>query len=171
MSRVVARAREILLPQLGAGFRRASRSTLVTSTAVGLAMSVSCQRYVPIELQPKAVGTNIRVSLNEGAASTSFAPIGSRIHQAEGKLLLATDSTLAIGVSAVMRTNGIEDAWNGDTVVFERSQVVDVEQRRISRSRTLLSLAALVAGGILAHQSLNHGDRVVVGQPPPQGGN
>jgi hypothetical protein len=132
---------------------------------------VACQRYVPIELAPKAVGKDVRLSLNESAAATSFARIGSRIQQAEGRLLAANDSTLAIGVSAVTRTNGIEDSWNGDTVVFHRSQVLDVEQRKISRSRTFLSLGVLVAAGILAHQSLNHGERVVVGQPPPHGGN
>ncbi|HJP59544.1 MAG TPA: hypothetical protein VJ865_06080 [Gemmatimonadaceae bacterium] len=117
------------------------------------------------------IGRDVRVSLNGDAAATSFQRIGSRISEVQGRLLFATDSTLAIGVSAVKRTNGVEDGWNGDTVVLERAQVVDMEQRRISRSRTFLTLAALVAGGILAHQGLSRGDHVIVGQPPPRGGN
>jgi hypothetical protein len=137
---------------------------------VALLPCVACQRYVPLELAP-AAGKDVRVSLNEAAATTSFAPIGSRIRQAEGRVLTTTDSTLAIGVTGVRRTNGLEDGWNGDTVVFHRSEIRGVEQRRISRSRTFLSLGALLIGGIVAHEGLKGGDRVVVGQPPPHGGN
>lgn len=155
----------------GKGFRRAWRPMLAQPVVALLLVSSACQRYVPLELTPRALGSDVRLNLSESAATTSFARIGSRIQQAEGRLLYASDSTLAIGVSAVTRTNGVEDAWSGDTVVFQRSQVIDVEQRKISRSRTLLSLGVLVAGGILAHQSLNHGDRVITGQPPPHGGN
>ena len=152
-----------------AGFYPVVRS-VVFGTSV-LLLGVACQRYVPLELTPVPVGKDVRVSLSDNAATTSFAQIGSRISQAEGRVIFATDSTLAIGVSAVKRTNGIEDGWNGDTVVFQRAQVVGVEQRRISRSRTFLTLSVLVAGGIVAHARLQRGDRVVVGQPPPHGGN
>lgn len=137
---------------------------------VALLPFAACQRYVPLELAP-AVGKDVRVSLNDGAATTSFASIGSRIRQAEGRVLTTTDSTLAIGVTGVKRINGLEDGWNGDTVVFRRSEIRGVEQRRISRSRTFLSLGALLIGGIVAHEGLKGGNKVVVGNPPPRGGN
>ena len=171
VSSVVERFGGILFPDGGTGFHRAVRAGMRKCIVAALLACVACQRYVPIELAPKVVGKDVRLSLNESGAAASFARIGSRIQQAEGRLLAANDSTLAIGVSAVTRTNGVEDAWNGDTVVFQRSQVVDVEQRKISRSRTLLSLGIVAVAGILAHQSLNHGDRVIVGGPPPHGGN
>ena len=136
-----------------------------------LVACVACQRYVPLDMTPAPVGSSVRISLSDNAAATSFRQVGSGVSQAEGRVIFATDSTLAIGVSAVKRTNGIEDGWNGDTVVFRRAQVVGVEQRKISRSRTFLTLGAVVVGGIIAHQGLSHGDRVVVGQPPPHGGN
>ena len=152
-----------------AGFSRASR--LAGKWALLVLPCMACQRYVPLSLTPPPVGRDVRVSLNDDAAATSFARVGARVSQAEGRLLFATDSTLAIGVSAVKRTNGIEDDWSGDTVVFRRAQVAGVEQRRISRSRTFLTLGALLAAGIVAHQRLQRGDQVVVGQPPPHGGN
>ena len=131
----------------------------------------ACQKYVPVDIAPPAVGSEVRVSLNEAAASNSFERIGSRVRQAEGKLVGATDSTLALGVTDVTRANGLEDSWNGDTVVFHRFQIASVERRQISRSRTLLSLGALVVGGIVAHAGLRGGDGPVVGQPKPGGGN
>ena len=132
---------------------------------------LACQRYVPADLTPPARGSDLRISLSADAGSNSFERIGSRVSQAEGRLLGATDSTLALSVTDVTRTNGLEDAWSGDTVVFHRFQIVSVERRQISRSRTLLSLGALVVGGIVAHAGLRGGETHVVGQPPPGGGN
>ena len=136
--------------------------------AIGLVMlttCVACQKYVALDVAPPAVGSDVRVSLNTDAASNSFERIGSRVRQAEGRLVGATDSTLAVGVTGVTRSNGLEDDWNGDTVVFRRMQIVAVEQRQLSRSRTLLSLGALIVGGIVAHAGLKAGDGPVAGQP------
>ena len=136
-----------------------------------LMVCVGCQRYVALDVAPPRVGSEVRVSLNETAASTSFASIGSRVHQAEGRLLGVSDSTLAIGVTGVMRANGLEDGWSGDTVVFRRSQIAGVEQRQVSRSRTLLSVGAFVVGALVAHAGLKGGESTVVGGPKPGGGN
>jgi hypothetical protein len=130
-----------------------------------------CQKYVVLDRTPPALGSDVRVSLNDDAAAISFARIGSRVHLAEGKLLGATDSTLALGVTGVTRANGLEDGWSGDTVVFRRSEIAGVEQRRVSTSRTLLSLGAFVVGGIIAHAGLKGGESTVVGGPKPSGGN
>jgi hypothetical protein len=46
-----------------------------------------------------------------------------------------------------------------------------VEERRISTSRTLLSLGGLVIGGIVAHAGLRGGTSTGAGQPPSGGGN
>jgi len=146
----------------------------MTIKSLGLAMLLSClacQRYVALDLVPPAVGSGVRVSLNADAASTSFERIGSRVRQAEGTLLGATDSTFAIRVTGITRANGVEEGWGGDTVVFRRSQVTGVEQRQVSKSRTLLSLGAFVVGGLVAHAGLRGGDGPVVGQPRPGGGN
>ncbi|HYS70667.1 MAG TPA: hypothetical protein VEM14_10535 [Gemmatimonadaceae bacterium] len=131
---------------------------------------LACQRYVPADLTPPARGSEVRVSLNADAASNSFERIGSRVSQAEGRLLGATDSTLALSVTGVTRANGLEDVWNGDTVVFHRFQIATVERRQVSRSRTLLSLGALVVGGIVAHAGLRGGDAPVIGHPTPGDG-
>ena len=137
----------------------------------GLLACLGCQRYVTLDVAPPRVGSEVRVSLNEAAAATSFASIGSRVQQAEGKLLGATDSTLAIGVTEVRRANGLEDGWNGDTVVFRRSQIAGLEQRQVSRSRTLLSVGAFAVGALVAHAGLKGGESTVVGGPKPGGGN
>jgi len=145
----------------------------VSGTVRALALllpCLACQRYVPVEITPPALGSDVRVSLTADAASSSFERIGSRVSQAEGRLLGATDSTLALGVTGVTRANGLEDAWNGDTVVFHRFQIATVERRQISRSRTLLSLGALVVGGLVAHAGLRGGDGPVIGHPTPGGG-
>ena len=137
---------------------------------VALLACFACQRYVALDVAPSLVGSDVRVSLNSEAAGVSFSRIGSRVRQAEGRVLSASDSTLAIGVTGVTRLGGFQDSWGGDTVVFHRSEIVEVERREVSRSRTLLSVGAFVVGGILAHTRLTGGGGTVTGQPPPGGG-
>ncbi|MGH7652959.1 MAG: hypothetical protein ACREMS_14110 [Gemmatimonadaceae bacterium] len=136
-----------------------------------LATCVSCQRYVALDAAPVSVGTDVRVNLDADAAGISFSRIGSRVQQVEGRVVGMSDSSLAIGVTTVTRLNGLEDAWSGDTVVFQRSQIQGVEEKRISASRTLLSVGGLVVGGIVAHAGLRGGTSTVAGQPPGGGGN
>jgi hypothetical protein len=93
------------------------------------------------------------------------------VQQVEGRVVGVSDSTLAIGVTAVTRVNGLEDGWGGDTVVFRRSEIQGVEEKRISTSRTLLSVGGVVVGGFLAHAGLRGGAGTGAGQPPTGGGN
>ncbi|HZE09220.1 MAG TPA: hypothetical protein VE110_10755 [Gemmatimonadaceae bacterium] len=136
-----------------------------------LVSGVACQRYVALEAAPASVGTDVRVKLDADAAATSFSRIGSRVQQVEGRVVGVSDSTLAIGVTAVTRVNGLEDGWGGDTVVFRRSEIQGVEEKRISTSRTLLSVGGVVVGGFLAHAGLRGGAGTGAGQPPTGGGN
>jgi hypothetical protein len=131
----------------------------------------ACQRYVDSSVSPSIVGSDVRVSLNDEAAGVSFSHIGSRVQQAQGKVLRADDSSLAIGVTGVSRLGGLQDSWGGDTVVFRRSEIQGVQRRQLSKSRTLLSVGALIVGGIIAHSKLQGDQRIIVGQPPPGGGN
>jgi hypothetical protein len=141
------------------------------SAFVALIGCLGCQEYVTLGVAPSMLGSDVRVSVDPNASAVSFSAIGSHVKRAEGKVLRQTDSTLTIGVTEVTRLNGLEDAWQGDTVDFARSNIVGVEQRRVSTPRTLLSLGSLVAGGILAHSGLQGSRNVIVGQPPPGGGN
>ena len=112
----------------------------------------------------------MRVSLDPVAGAVTFDHIGSRVRQAEGRILSANDSTLKIGVTDVTRVDGIEDKWRGDTVVFHRSEILGVERKQVSTSRTLLSLGAFIAGTIVAHAGPRGGGAAGNRQPPPGGG-
>jgi hypothetical protein len=136
-----------------------------------LTACVSCQRYVALGAAPATVGTDVRVNLTADAAEISFPRIGSRVQQVEGRVVAVSDSNLAIDVTGVTRLNGLEDAWRGDTVVFERAEIRGVEEKRMSTSRTLLSVGGLVIGGIVAHAGLRGGAGTGAGQPPVGRGN
>jgi hypothetical protein len=138
---------------------------------VGLLACIACQRYVESDVAPSIVGSDVRVSLNDEASRIAFSSIGSRVQQAEGRVVRADDSSLAIGVTGVTRLGGLQDAWGGDTVVFNRSEIVGVQKKQLSRTRTFLSVGAFVVGAILAHSQLAGGSKTVVGEPRPGGGN
>jgi hypothetical protein len=132
---------------------------------------VACQRYVESDVAPSIVGSDVRVSLNPEASGVSFSSIGSRVQEAEGRVVRASDSSLAIGVTAVTRLGGLQDSWAGDTVVFHRSEIVGIQRKQLSRSRTFLSVGAFVVGAIIAHSQLSGGSKTGVAIPRPGGGN
>jgi hypothetical protein len=136
-----------------------------------LAACCACQSYVPLDLAPSVAGGDVRLSLAPGSDAVAFPHIGARVRQAEGRLLSANDSTLVVGVRNVVRTNGLEDAWAGDTVVFRRSEIQSVDRKELSTSRTFLSVGAFVVGGFLAHAGLKGGGSTGSGNPTQGGGN
>lgn len=137
----------------------------------GLLTCFACQSYVALDVAPSLVGSDVRVNLDGDAAAVTFSRIGSRVRQAEGRVLAESDSTLSIGVTGVTRLGGFEDSWAGDTVVFQRSEITGVEKKEVSKSRTLLSVAAFVVGGILAHGQLQGGEGGAGSQTRGGGGN
>ena len=68
----------------------------------------------------------------------------------DGAVLAKTDTTLVLGV------NGVEYfdlptrvRWDGERVLLSRSFINEVRERRLSKSRTWLTIAGVVVGGIL----------------------
>ena len=77
--------------------------------------------------------------------------VGAGAQRLEGRLLSATDSTLSFALTSVRYIdNPSAVRWTGETVTIARDVVVDVSERRLSRSRSWLAggIAALVVAAL-----------------------
>jgi hypothetical protein len=74
-----------------------------------------------------------------------------------GRLLASQDTALTLAVSSTTRTNGVEDAWNGETVTVPRGSVASVEARTFSPLRSAIAGGAAVAVGAILYGALGSG--------------
>lgn len=120
---------------------------------------VGCYSYAPIDPAAAPVGTEVRAHIS-GAASDRIAPIIQQFNQRvlTGKIdeNNAGAMTLEIQTGAVLNT-GSAVAPLMQRVPLERGEVVQLETRQISASRTATLMGVIVAGAGLAAWAALHG--------------
>jgi hypothetical protein len=136
---------------------------------------VGCYSYAPIDPAAAPVGTEVRAHIS-GAASDRIAPIIQQFNQRvlTGKIdeNNAGSMTLEVQTGAALNT-GNSIAPLVQRVPLDRGEVVQLETRRLSTSRTAILMGAVAAGTGLAAWAALHGrgdssgDNGGTTNPPP----
>ncbi len=142
-------------------------AALLAVTTVGAS---ACYGYYP----PPAnlSGRDIQISLTDSGAVVLAPKIGSGIESVDGKVLADTVSHLMLSVMGTQRRDGVENTWKGETLDVPRSLVAGVMERRFSRARTLLFIAATTIAMVAVKRAFGGaGGANAPGntQPPPGG--
>jgi hypothetical protein len=106
---------------------------------------LSCRAYTTVPANTLAADSAVRVLLTDQGSLDLAAAVGPRAEALDGRLTAVVDSTLALRVLSVRRTNGVMEGWDGETVRVPLGAVVRVERERVSAVRS-----GLLAGGVLA---------------------
>ncbi len=132
-----------------------------------------CYRYVPI--QPSAVRPNeeVRVLITDDAAARVVKEFGTYAGELEGQLATAESDSIAVSVLIARAYRGVSLDNVRQTLFLSRSEVVEVRRRQISRGRTVLAAAGVLAAfGVLVNTVVQMGDpnpRDDDPPPPPPG--
>ena len=128
-----------------------------------------CYTYRNTAVGDAAIMTPVRVELTEEGSQEITRQVGPRGGVLEGVLAAKSDSTLVFGVTALTRTNGVEETWHGEHVTVPRSLISRVQVRKFSRLNTGLFIAGLVTGGLLVKTAADAGNvlRSPGGPPGP----
>jgi hypothetical protein len=88
----------------------------------------------------------------------------------EGVLASRSDSALVFNVTALTRTNGVEEIWHGEHVTVPPAYVSRIQLRKFSKLNTSLFVVGILAGGYLLKSGAS--SRNIIGNPggPPPGG-
>jgi hypothetical protein len=114
--------------------------------------------------------TPVRIELTEQGSQEITRQVGPRGTILEGLVTARSDSALVFEVTALTRTNGVEETWHGEHVTVPTLAVSRIQRRKFSALNTGLFIAGLVTAGLLVKTISDPGN---VGRnpggPPGQG--
>lgn len=113
--------------------------------ALALSTTGGCYTYVPVQAAAPAPGTEVALSVTDRGRIDLTRQMGSGVRRLQGRLMSSTDSTIMLSVSAVEYLDSPTPVrWAGETITVDRNVLVEVSERRLSRSRSW------VAAGVVA---------------------
>jgi hypothetical protein len=148
--------------------RRNARAARGCLLAFLLGVSSGCYVYPPVVTTPSP-GVELRLDLNDRGRAALGTLIGPSAVNVEGVLQSPPDTAYVLGVTYVTYLRGQTNKWSGEPVTVSKDFVANTTERTLSKSRTWLTAAAMVAGvaALIASRALTGGGSDVSG---PGGG-
>ena len=155
--------------QLGAARRALAIKGALAGTLL-LPATTGCFTYARTAGEGAQVGLPVAVTITDAGRVGLARSFGPGVIGVRGTLAARSDSAYVLSVREVRAIGGSATQWMGDTVSIRRDYVASFAERRLSRGRTALAIAAVTAAvALIAARSLNviGGDRGGVGRLPP----
>jgi hypothetical protein len=103
-----------------------------------------CYQSVPIELAKARNGTKLRVSLTDAGSDSLARYLGPGVQTVDGKLIQTDQNNISLGVTQVTMRSGVDQFWKGETVILPKYSLGTVQERQISKPRTILLGGAIL---------------------------
>src|SRR2546421_12250619 len=136
------------------------RTGALVCLAAGLS-GLGCYNYLPMRRSRLTPSSYLAVTLTESGSEELARYLGPNAHVVRGRYLEVTERGFALAVESVESRRGDILRWAGETVRVPGEFVRAVEERFVSRSKTVLLAGAAVAGFFGASPALG---------PAPGGG-
>jgi hypothetical protein len=117
---------------------------------LAVAVASGCYRYVPISTRAPEIGTRVSVSLTDAGTAELARFVGPGVSTIEGHVVSANQEAMNIAVSLVRLHSGLENFWKGELVAVPHSRIAGLRERRLSRTRSLLSAGTLLLAAVAA---------------------
>ena len=141
----------------------------LTRGLLALPILASCYTYTPVATLEPAGRTPIRLTLTDSGAVSLASQLGPATEQISGRVVGDSASAYLVSVLGTTRRGGTESDWKGERVVVPRIFVARAEERRFSRTKTVLATVAVIAAALGAREAF-WGPGGVFGGAPPGGG-
>jgi hypothetical protein len=115
--------------------------------SVALALG-ACYSNVPIQLSTAQPNTKLVVALTDAGSDSLARYLGPGVATVSGKLVQNADTGVSLAVSNVTMRSGAEQFWKGETVALPKYSIGTVQERKLSKPRSFLVGAAVVALGL-----------------------
>jgi hypothetical protein len=143
--------------------------TRVVRSLVFVPLLAGCYVYRPVTDAAPIARDRVRLTLTDSGAVSLAAQLGPATEEVQGRVVTDSGGAYVVSVLGTRRRGGPETDWKGEQVVVPRILVARAEERRFSRTRTLLASLAVVAVTIGAREAF-WGPGGVFGGAPPGGG-
>jgi hypothetical protein len=108
-------------------------------------LACGCYSNVPVQLSAAPPSTKLVVGLTDAGSDSLARYLGPGVQTVSGKLLQNGDNGISLAVSQVTMRSGAEQFWKGETVALPKYSIGTVQERKLSKQRTILLGAAIVA--------------------------
>jgi hypothetical protein len=128
-----------------------------------------CYKYVPIQPADARQSEEVRVRITESAATRLVKEFGAYTGQLEGQLAEQGRDSLSVSVAIGRAYRGMALENARQTLFLGRSEITEVRRRQLSRGRTALAAAGILAGfAALVNTVVQLGDDNPSDDNPPQ---
>ncbi len=121
--------------------------------ALGFLLLTGCYESVPLGTVDPLPGKEVVVELTAGGGMRLASSIGPGAMSLSGIMRAAGPDTIGVAVKAVTQEGGEERFWRGERVAIARADISRISERRLSRPKSGLAAALLVAAAWAVHQS------------------
>jgi hypothetical protein len=130
---------------------------------------VACHTYVPLTTPTPLPGTYVAATLTESGSTALSGSLGPDAGVVRGRLLDDGRQGMMVSIRSVGLRRGDELAWSGETVNLPRASIARVDERRLSKVRSVLMLAVGAAGFVALTRSFDLHVRGTGGVLAPNG--
>lgn len=128
-----------------------------------------CYTYRPVGSATPPNGHLVRLSLTDAGTANLAAELGPSVVAVDGRLMNDSGDAYLLAVSDSRKRNGIEMGWQGEQISISKSLISTIQERKFSRTRTMLVSAGLIAGIFIARDAFWGPGGVFGGAPPGPG--
>lgn len=143
--------------------QRALRACLILLVVTG------CYVYRPVSGAAPVASERVRLTLTDSGAVSLASQLGPATEEVQGRVVADSAGTYLLSVLATRRRGGIETDWRGEQVAVPRIFVASAQERRFSRTRTILATVGVIAAAVAVREAF-WGPGGVFGGAPPGGG-
>lgn len=122
------------------------RSLILCALAANVV--AGCYTYVPVEFSTPEPGRDVRADMTEAGARALVPRFGPGVQELQGMALSARQDSISVLVNAIQTRQGTM-AVDGQPIRLAPPDVTRVYERRLSRTRSVLLGAGLLAAAVV----------------------
>ncbi len=131
--------------------------------------ATGCYYYQPLATPDPAPGTYLSATITDTGADHLARTIGPDVRSVRGRLVSSDGGALTLAVTGVSLHHGENITWKGEAVTVNREYVIQLDQRRLAKGRTILIAGALIASMVTTYRVFQGVGLIPsnTGGPPP----
>lgn len=133
--------------------------------------AAGCYYYQPIATPDPAPGTYLSATITDTGADHLARTIGPDVRSIRGRLLAADAAELRLSVLGVSLHHGEDITWRGEAVSVSREYVIQLQQRKLAKGRTVLIAGATLLSMVTTYKVFQGVGLIpsnTGGTPPPK---
>ena len=133
--------------------------------------AAGCYYYQPLATPDPTPGTYLSATITDTGADHLARTIGPDVRSVRGRLVSSDSARLTLAVMGVSLHHGENITWKGEAVTVNREYLVQLDQRRLAKGRTILIAGALITSLVTTYKVFQGVGLIpsnTGGNPPPK---